>query len=59
MTGSNPACNLAIGLLVVSFTAATWEIATKEALFMAFSFYLTARLRRYYGVAKSVASRGA
>jgi hypothetical protein len=49
MTGSNPACNLAIGLLVVSFTAATWEIATKEALFMAFSSYLTARLRRYYG----------
>ena len=28
---SNPACNIAIGLLVVSSTVATWEIATEEA----------------------------
>src|SRR5207248_1931371 len=34
---SNPACNLAMGLLRARSLGDTWEIATKEALFMAFN----------------------
>jgi hypothetical protein len=47
---SNPACNIAMGLLRARSLGDIWEIATEEALFMAF-------IQFSLGVAKDIGAR--